>query len=142
MTKTNFTKVDEALSKALFKMSIDKLWESTRSDEEEDPAQALLQVRKKMAKSIARRLNFFSKRDAEFYTKIQYDKEELRKLLQRPSLFSEDDLKFLQTLTERLDQFRKSENYPDLDDEMIVELERKKHINKRFNTNEKWLPLQ
>lgn len=141
MTKTNFTKVDDALAKALFKMSIDKLLESTDS-KKEDAQQIVLQVHTRMAKSIARRLNFFSKKDPVFYNKINYDKEQLRQILQKPHQFSEDDLKFLEKLMEKLEDFRRSEKYPDLDDETLIELERKKHINKRFNTNEKWLPLQ
>lgn len=139
MAKTNFTKVDEALSKALFNMSIQKLLEETEESPNKEPP--LEQIHFKMAKTIARKLNFYSKLSKNFYEKIGYPKEELRKLLKNPKDFTEENLKTLEDLVAKITEFKQSENFPEVDDETIISQERTKHINKRFNTDEQWLPL-
>jgi hypothetical protein len=57
---------------------------------------------------------------------------------------TDENKQLLKKLKENLENLKPEilKNSPDLDESQIIEKERKKHQNKRFNIQEKWLPLK
>lgn len=138
MAKANYTKVEEALNEGMLKMTMQQL--HALADGKTDEA------RKNQGKLLAILkidLRWIAKTDPSLFTKLAIKKDEIKKLFENPSSITPEDWKNLIELKERIDQCKKElfASKPGETNEQIIEKERVKHVNKRFNTNEKWLPL-
>lgn len=154
MAKTNFTKVEDILNKGLEDLTVNELLLlADQAAGGGDSEQAKL-ARERVAKaiemkerahwiaSIKRDLAILQKRDKEFLKSLKIRKKELLELLSHPDKIDEKGWEYLQALHRSLNQY-KTEHPKAVDsDEDVVEAERLKHINKRFNVNDKWLPLK
>lgn len=142
MAKTNFTKVETALSDGLQKLTVKQLLEMTEGPipEERPPVEACRAIVKSIQKELAR----LHKIDAGTYKKLKIPRSDLKKFINNPSALSVDDWKTIKQIKERVDAFKKEleSKLPQPTDDDIVENERKKHVNKRFNVQDKWLPLK
>lgn len=155
MTKTNFTKVEGLLEAELAKMEAQELGKLAdiaqkvvqpgmrKIVEKASIAAAKTEIdRSALLHSLHRAIKQF--KDPAFYVDIAISKEELAALLNLPreQLIDEQWAK-LQALRPKIKEFKKKfqKMHPESADETLVEGERHKHINKRFNVKDKWLPL-
>jgi len=133
MAKTNFTKAEEALAGALQKLSVEQLLEQTSSTNKEK--------RSVILKLLQLELRKLQKHDAEFYKNLNFKNKELESYLAEPEKIKDEDWKKIVELKQKVEQ-KVKEIDSKSNNEDIVNAERHKHINKRFNVNEKWLPLK
>lgn len=138
MAKTNFTKAEEALSEALQKMNVEKIYEST------EPAKNIdLQKGKLTLSAILRHLKRLQKVDPESYKKLKIKKKKIIDWIENPEAITQEDWETIKQVEVNLVAYWKEKKGPgEASDEKIVEQERIKNINIRFNVNEKWLPLE
>ena len=143
MPKTNYTKVDIATESGLRKMEVDRLFEATPStskgalSSEEKGKQKLLEGLKRDIQHLD------SKRHKELYTSLGYKRQDLKALIENPSALTLEDWEKIKQIKAGIEKYRKEvmAQLPSLNDEKIVEEQRTKHLNKRYNVNDKWLPL-
>lgn len=131
MSKTNYSKVEKALEEGMLRMKTESLLEeadalknpSKRSEEEEH---ALL------LSYLQEELKQLKKEDPKAYKKLAFHKVDLKKL----------GAKEAQEVQDQLNQYKKElSSRTQVSDQSLIDAEREKHINKRFNVNDKWLPL-
>lgn len=142
MGKTNFTKVEEALREGLDKLQRDKLLQ--QADEAQLKHKTKKTTDNQLVEVIRRDLNQIKKKDKKFLKELGFTKNEIKALLDKEGDHSLEELKQLGSLEEKIAAYKqalKSRRVQEPDDE-IVEREKKHHINKRFNVNDDWLPLQ
>ncbi len=145
MSKTNFSKVESALEEGLRQISIQKLFELADEasgivhKEKTDPSIAPLTIeQKRLLRSLQLNLSRLEKVEKKIYTKIGTKKSTFKLLLSTPSEpKSWTQLEEIHKKTEELVK----QHFPVLSDEEQVEKELNRHLTKRFNVNEKWLPL-
>ena len=154
MAKTNFTKVEDILNKGLESLTVNELLILADQAAEAGDGEMAKLARARVAKakeskerahwisSIKRDLAIIQKRDKEFLKTLKIRKKELLELMSHPEKIDEKGWEYLHTLHDSLNQY-KTDHLKVVDsDEDVVEAERLKHINKRFNVNDKWLPLK
>ena len=143
MAKANFTKVEEALAEGLRKMTIENLGEmadKAKADRTGKPSDDKLTEKKQalILASLKQDLKWLYKKDRTFYKKLEMTKKSVNELIDNPMDW--DKIKELKIKVEKCKQEMLVEGKES--NEQLVEQERSKHINKRFNINDKWLPLQ
>lgn len=78
--------------------------------------------------------------DEALFSRItELKKEELKKILDKGVDLTEEDYLLLGKMKQTLDEYKK--NHPEWNDRLVEE-ERKKHVNRRLNVKDKWLPLK
>lgn len=143
MAKTNFTKVEEALVAGLHQITVTQLIEMADAVSEQEAPVAkntLATLQKTLLTTLHQNIKRLHKKDPEIYQKLGLSRSYLKKLLETPTSLSSEEWERLKQLKTKLDPYL--EELPTITDEQIVKQERIRHINKRFNVNEKWLPLQ
>ena len=145
MTKINFSKVEKSLDFALQKLFIDNLSElAAIANVAQDPQKHL--SNKKIEEIIARfqkELNTIKKQDPSLFDKLNLSAEEEERFNRMASEYSQEDWLRLKTLKLRIDEL-KHELYGQestAEDGQQIEKERRRHIHKRFNVRDGWLPL-
>lgn len=145
MAKTNFTKVEDAFDDEMRKQMRDELLKEAdrvSGNQPKETPQVVEQKkvaaeRKVMIQALQHSLKEMD--NGVFDTHIGITKERLENLLKKGIDLTEKDLEILKKTKKKIDQYKK--NHKDYN-ENLVEQERKKHINKRFNVRDKWLPLK
>lgn len=140
MSKTNFTKVEEALAEEMRKMAIQKIVGSSSKAPPEDEHNAS----QKIIKQLIRDINPLIKKDKQIFSRLGFQKEQIKSILEEDPLnIKAEDWKILMQFKEKLDSYKaEKKKKAEGIEETLVEDERRKHINKRFNINDEWLPLQ
>ena len=153
MAKTNFSKVEDILNQGLEHLTQSELLlladKAASMGDSEQAKAALARVKNALKQreqqhwisSIKRNLAYLQKRDKDFLKSLKVKKKELEELMGKPAEIDEKGWEMLKLLSEKLDQYR-ADRKEEQSDEGIVEAERLKHINKRLNVNDKWLPLR
>lgn len=156
MPKTNFTKVEEILAQGLEKMTMQELLEladqaaSMGDSEQAQIAQERIEKartakeRNQWVFSIKRNLAIILKQDKDFYKTMNIKKKQLDLLLDNTEHLEDKDWETIHTLYDKIAAYKEA-HHKEInkeEDENIVEAERIKHINKRFNVKDKWLPLR
>lgn len=146
MAKVNFTKVEDAFDKAAQKKFIDNLSElAAIADLTQDPkAKLSIKAIQEIITRFQKELDQLKKQDAKLYEQLNLSKEEEARFTLPSADFSQEDWLRLKALKERIEELRRElhgKGSLEAENETIVTKERKKHINKRFNTRDDWLPL-
>ena len=143
MAKTNFTKAEEALSEALQKMMRTKLLEAAdaaqgisqqATDEEKRERIALVQ-------SLKRGIKRLYHNDKEIYTKLAIKKKDLDMLLTNAETLTKENWENVVVVKHKVTELVKLLPEEQISNEDLVKQQRKHHKTKRFNVNDKWLPL-
>lgn len=139
MSKTNFTKVEGSLDKGLEKLKIEKIVSETRTQEGEKSSNPKLYLIQSIKYDIETLLPI----EPKLFEKIGIKKKELKAFLKQPEKLTDKDWKILQEIRLKFDEIKKElqKKIKAPTNEELIEAQREKHINKRFNTNDKWLPL-
>lgn len=137
MGRTNYTKVEGILKEGMLKMSVDNLLELA------DTAQGM--GKEKAPKNdigfIERELLWIYSKDSHVFKNLHLKKKRLKAIFDHPEKVTLEDMAYLAEVKEKLAKYKK-EKLPYLSDEDLVKHEQERHVHKRYNTNEKWLPLK
>jgi len=148
MPKVNFTKVEKSLSDALNKLHIENLSEvatianaihDLKTEQSEKDLDKIIQ-------KFQKELKLIKKESLAVYKQLNLTDEEEKRLLELSyKEYASNDWKLVKQLKEHLDELKKEllgQKEVSKKDEEQIEKERVRHINKRFNTREGWLPLK
>lgn len=145
MSKTNFSKVEKSLEEGMIKMKSQHLLKeadayTAKEAKEKIPSKEECSA---VLNRIERDLKKLNKQDEKVYNKIGFHKIDLKKLLTNPSLLTPQDWKTIKEVKERIEKYKKelASKLPFESDDDLVEQQRTKHLTKRFNVNDKWIPL-
>lgn len=148
MKKTNFTKVEKALEDGLIKITSQKLLDEagTKSPEKAKEPVADLpprQVCQTIMQNIYKELKRLHKEDELGYKKMGFHRQNLKKLIESPHLLTPADWSQIKQVQDRIEQYKKelAALLPVQTNEDLIEQQRAKSPYKRFNVNDKWLPL-
>ena len=145
MAKTNYTKVDQAADLGLRKMEIDRLFEATPAkSKSKTPVSAEEKARLKLLEGVKRDIQHLdAKRHKELYAALGYKRQDLKALIENPANLTLEEWEKIKQIKVGIEKYRKEvmAQLPTQNDEKIIEEQRTKHINKRYNVNDKWLPL-
>lgn len=150
MSKTNFTKVEKALSEGLNQITVNHLLEladsaaSSMGGEDSKFHLPSQEQRTAALQQLDRELKKLHKEDLTAYKSVSYIKNDLKRLLSNPETLTPEDWKKIKIIKEKIELFRRelAKKLPHLSNEQIIEAEQGKHINKRFNVKDGWLPLK
>lgn len=143
MSKTNFTKVEEALKEGLLRMNISGLLDmaSAASKIGSQPSETAFTQRELLA-ALKFEVNYC--KNEELFSIGGLSRSVLKKMLKEPNDLKPEEWEQLKLFQEKACAYRKKmiETQPAGEDDKLIETQRKRHINKRYNTKEQWLPLQ
>lgn len=144
MSKSNYSKVEEALNQGLHRWRVQELFEATEQLSE-DAVNAKKQdaATKRQIARIQTAMRTLKKVGHDPYLSCQIDKTSWKKLSQSTS-FTPEARREIEDIDKRLGDYKRQleEGQEALTDQEQVEWQRQKQINSRFNINDKWLPLQ
>ncbi len=146
MAKVNFTKVEAAFENALQKIAIDNLSElAAIATIIHDPdSQLSSKTIEDIISRFHKELKKLKKNDVKLYTELHLTSEEEERFALTPDQFTQGDWLRLKALKERIDELKRTlygEEVLNAEYDKQVVKERRRHINKRFNIREGWLPL-
>lgn len=153
MAKTNYTKVEEVLNEGLRKIKVNQLLEEadaaaavggSQEMQEREGAPTDETGRTHLIATLKHDLKQLHKQKHDPYEKLGLKKSELNKFLDNQEALTPQDWEMIKQLRKRIDEFKEelAKNLPSTTDDDLIKQARRKHINKRFNVNEKWLPLK
>ena len=146
MAKVNFTKVEDAFDKALQKLFIDHLSElAAIANVIQDPQSSLSsKTIEDIISRFQKELKKLKKKDPKLYERLELSADVEKRFALPSNEFLQEDWLRLKALKMRIDEL-KHELYgqESLDEEFEkqVSKERRRHVNKRFNIRDGWLPL-
>ncbi len=146
MPKVNFSKVEKSFDRALQKLVIDYLSElATIADVIQDPkANITSKAIGEIIERFQKELKKLKKRDPKLFERLNLLPEEEQRFDLSAHEYLQEDWLRLKTLKLRIDELKHElygQEHLDAKNEAQVVKERRRHINKRFNIREGWLPL-
>jgi len=149
MAKTDYTKVEEALIAGLTKLTMRNLLELADRAQASTGAQAetdaiiIPEARRMVIAALRQDLKALKRKDTKVYSKLGIPKDGIQRLLENPETLTPEDWQKIKEIHQKVMEYKKEllSKLPPVTDDQLIAAERKKHINKRYNTNEKWLPL-
>lgn len=163
MAKTNFTKVEEALNEGMRKIEVNRLLvvadenaaAAKKSGEEQpegaEPGEAKPAMASKVDPANVQRLTWvhselkaLDKLGEQPYVRLGIDKDEIKKFVKDSGALTEADWEKVKAFKEQILAYKKERNVPgapENDDDLITQ-QRKSQKTKRFNINNKWIPLR
>lgn len=144
--KVDFSKVENILSDTLRKIFIDRLSELAiianliqASSQATNP-----KLMDEIAASFQQELGKLKRKDKKLYQKLGLTDANEERFKISPSQFTQEDWILLKDLKQKIDELKREllgDELPNLEYEQQVEHERKRHIYKRFNIRDGWIPL-
>jgi hypothetical protein len=147
MKKTDYTKTENLLNEGLLKMTVQELLDladKTGSFKGEENALPSLQARTILLSFMRHDFEALSSVEgAKPEEKAGITHKELSEAITKIQELTPEKWELLKQVRSRLIAYKEElrDKIPHLTNEEIIALERKKHINKRFNVRDKWLPL-
>ncbi len=142
MGRTNYTKVESILQEGILKMSVDNLLElADVAQKMGKPSEPKEKSPKNAIRLVEKELLWIYSKDPEVFKNLHLKKKKLKNIFDHPDQATKEDLAYVAEVKELLTKYKK-EKLPNLNDEDLVKHEQERHINKRYNTKETWLPLK
>lgn len=150
MAKVDFAKVEQALRAGLLKMEAEELlyladlansFEAIPKPKEEP--QKMAGVLTSVLRNLQADLRKLRKLDEEMYGKLNIDRKEVQNYFENPGSLKPEDWENIKKIREKIRQYKNEirQNLPGESDQEIIKNQRKRQKDRRFNTNDKWLPL-
>lgn len=147
MAKVDYTKTEQLLQEGLLKMSIAHLLHLA------DVASTVGSQKKKnlineetinALKKLEHDLMLIKTKEPDVFAKLEISDDDLHRLFDSPSSLSPKDWQKLRELFNKTTEIKAAlkSHHKVLSNEEIVNAQRKKQKTKRFNVNDKWIPLQ
>jgi hypothetical protein len=146
MAKVNFSKVEKSFDRALQKLLIDNLSElAAIANAIHDPKSGISsKTIEEIITKFHKELKKLKKKDPILFGKLNLTPEEEERFNHSSKEYLREDWVFLKALKLRIDEL-KHELYGqaaiDAEYDRQVAKERRRHVNKRFNIRDGWLPL-
>jgi len=145
MAKTNFTKVEEVLEEGLRQMTVQHLHalaDTLSNMDSEGIEKSDSDFLKKLITILKFEVNWMETHEISLEKRIGIKKSDIKKLIEKKPPFNAEDFDKIKEIKEKIEMLKAEleKKSPETNDQ-LVQKERVKHINKRFNTNDKWLPL-
>lgn len=138
MSKINFSKVEDAIDEGLKKLTVQELL--ILSGGKKDKAK---NDREQIAKLIAIQTEWLHKNGHKISEILGISRKKLKEELAQAIAMTDEEWKRVLEWKEALTlKLKKIKEKTKKSDENLIESERLKHVNKRFNVREKWLPLK
>lgn len=150
MSKIDFNKVEQVLEEGLRQFGVKQLlyladlaatfgMETTGKESAFDDQE----TKSLTLHTLFRNLQILRKKDKDLYKKLGINTKKMKNLVDNPAQLTSEEWEKIKKIRQRLDEYRRElrRKLEQISDQDIIKSERKKHINKRFNINEKWLPL-
>lgn len=146
MVKQSFSKVEELLEETFRKIFIERLSElSAIASLISDPNSHFTpKYVNEIILKFQIELNKLKDHDKKLYERLELAPNEEKNFMRQASDFTTQDWERLKTLKERIDLLKFElfgEPKTTVEDEKHIEKQRRKHINKRYNVRDGWLPL-
>lgn len=146
MAKVNFTKVENAFDRALQKLFIDNLSDlAAIANVIQDPkANLSSKAIEDIITRFQKELKKLKKQDPKLFQRLNLSPQEEERLSLPSKDFLQGDWLRLKELKLRIDELKKElygEEAINVENDKQVAKERRKHVNKRFNIRDGWLPL-
>ncbi|MBA3817053.1 MAG: hypothetical protein H0X29_11160 [Parachlamydiaceae bacterium] len=153
MAKTNFTKVEGMLDEGLRKMTVEHLLnladtaqpESGKPSSKDTPQDALKQANSglQIILALQRDMKFLDKKGQEPYELFGLNKKTIEKYLKKFETLTPQEWEEINDTQGKVRKFRKDleKNMTEKDNDDLITQQRRSHVTKRFNINDKWLPL-
>lgn len=140
MSKTNYSKVEEAFNEGLYRMKVNDILESSKKGEDQKnalhPAQRFI--------AIVQELKWMKKTDPDIHKHIKISKKEIASIAEiikkRRNSLKDSEVQRIDELLKIVKKY-KEKNFPKIGDEDLIEDENERHHYKRHNVSEKWVPL-
>lgn len=148
MSKVNFTKAEQALAAGLLKMSVDRLlfladvassFGGSKNNSHVSPSRK--EEFQDQLRELKEELKRLSKTNPSFYEDLGVSRDEIKSLFNSIQTSTQEGRKKIRILKTKIKQYRK-EKMKDSKDQELIQSQRKKQVSKRFNVNEKWLPMR
>lgn len=146
MPKVNFSKVERSFDRALQKLLIDNLSElASIANVINDPQTHISsKVIEEIIIKFQKELKKMKKKDPILFKKLRLSTEEEERFHLPISDYIQEDWLRLKLLKLRIDELKRElygqDSIEEKNEKQVVK-ERRRHINKRFNIREGWLPL-
>lgn len=145
MAKVNFSKVEKSFDRALQKLFIDNLSElAAIASAIQDSQKGLPKGIEEIIGRFQKEMKKIKKQDPFLFEKLNLSPEDEKRFESPPTEYTQQDWLRLKALKLRIDEL-KHELYGqesiDAENDERVEKERRRHVNKRFNIRDGWLPL-
>jgi len=141
MSKTNYTKVEEALAEGLRKITAERLL-GLADDASGNSKKATSHVDNALLITLRLELTSLIKKNEDPYKLFAINKDELKNFMDHPETITLKDWENIKKLKVRVDQYKKAiDKIATNSDDAIIEQARNKHVNKRYNVKDTWLPL-
>jgi viroplasmin and RNaseH domain-containing protein len=152
MAKTNFSKVEEQLDKGLLKMKVNHLLDLadkqnvTKQPKEEiqEEVNTLKKSKEALIKGIQHDLKLLLSKEKDLQSSLNIDVEAISKRLENPEDLTDEDWEQIKVIKKQIEAYSQDLLSPvekGLNKD-IIDFERNKHINKRYNIRDGWLPLK
>jgi hypothetical protein len=94
--------------------------------------------------TLSENLKALHKIDKDIYKTLGITHKEIKSFIKEPKNLTQEQWDKIAEIKQKLDIYRKlmHEKIKGPSDDDIIASQRKKHVNKRFNVNYKWLPLK
>ncbi len=141
MAKINLSLVEKAIADVLYKIKLEDLLWLAEALTGTPSAGAEIKDKRLVIKGFVKDLCRLIKKEPEAYKELGAAISELEKLLKSKSAIEPDVWSEIIALKNKVEEVKNISIRDPSEDEAQVEKERQRHINKRFNVNERWLPL-
>jgi hypothetical protein len=145
MAKTDYTKVEEALNEGLLRINISGLHDAAMAASDQNPLITDTDTNNIDRKKLVAALKFEAQhcKSEKLFITAGLSRNALKKLLNNIQDLTPEQWVQLATFHKNAEAFKKEKiaSLPSDANDKLVEEQRKKHINKRYNTKERWLPL-
>ncbi|MBT3393534.1 MAG: hypothetical protein HN411_00275 [Waddliaceae bacterium] len=162
MAKTNYGEMEKSISRTLKKYKRDELLvqadeaqkelkskkkNETRRKEattKKERVQATKEeVKEKAFDAIKKKLSMLNNRSKRvLFEKLNLNKEELKKYISDHNKLSREDWKMIKQIQKQISTYSENiENFEQEFNDKIINSEKNKHVNKRLNVRDNWLPL-
>ena len=151
MAKINFSKVEKSFDRALQKLLIDQLSELAsianviHDNCVQDPQKTLSSPSsEQIIKQFQKELKKLKERDPLLFEKLDISPEDEKRFYHPAQEYLQEDWICLKNLKIRIDELKRElygQEKLDAEHEAQISKERRRHINKRHNIREGWLPL-
>jgi hypothetical protein len=147
MAKLSFTKVESAWDDALRKMTIERLKElgAIANLLSDSKPRVPAKVTEQILDHFRSELKKLKKYDRKLYEKLDISRKDEKRFSVTLQELTQEDWVKLKNIREKIDELKKElygEEVFREEDEKRIKEERIKHINKRFNIRDGWLPLK
>ena len=147
MSKTNWTKVENALSSGLEKMKKEELLrqaDAAQAGQGRSKDAVLANSRIQLQLSLKHLVEWLWKRDKHLCEELKMSKPELTRLITKPEKLAESDWQIIKNLHDQCVALKQKDDAKGAaaTDSSLIQAEKNKHIYKRHGVNDKWLPLK